>query len=108
VLFGCATSPEQESVVDAWIMFGTTWQWRDYLGEVQRVDQRKRILEEIFGEIGLRRTAFLVVATLPHVLEVRRRAREMHQPWELYGYERYLDYPLGELRREFNIRLLSG
>ncbi|XXT18878.1 hypothetical protein WME94_52495 [Sorangium sp. So ce429] len=108
VVFGCSTTPEQEALIDVWTMFGTTWQWSEYLGEVERPDQKQRILGEIIPGVGYGRMALLVLFTLPGCFTVYKRTQEMHQKWGMYEYEPYLDTTLKDIRKKYNIRVCSS
>ncbi|PRQ06493.1 hypothetical protein [Enhygromyxa salina] len=105
VLFGCNTTPEQEALTSTWTMFGTDWQVADFIAEGTRPDQRSRLMGEIVGGVGYGRMTFLVFATLPGVIEVARRARAMRRKWIIGDYERYLDVPLDEIRRDYHIQV---
>ena len=108
VVFGCNTTPEQEALTSTWTMFGTDWHWSEAVGEGLRPDQRDRFMKDIFGNVGYGRMTFLVFATLPGVIEVRRRARAMSRKWAKERYEKYLDVPLAKIRSEYRIEVYQS
>jgi len=101
VVFGCDTTIYGEGVVKVWTTFGSNLSfWKVTTGynevnafELSRAYSKGHVVKNILG--------FLWV--IPKTII---RARKMKKPWPFYDYEPYLDRPISEIRREFNIVVL--
>jgi hypothetical protein len=100
VLFGCDISLIGEASVKIWTLFGTTLEFRDHLRGYRSANafrlSRNFSFAHVFGNI------FKLLLLIP-VLIIR--AKKMHKPWPWTGYEPYLDIPISEIRKEFNIHV---
>jgi hypothetical protein len=101
VVFGCTTSLPDEGVVKLWSFFGTT------AGLRLLRDYRLPESQEIYEQLGWREMLAAARTAIPAIPRVLWRARQMRKRWPWSGFEGYLGVPLGELRREFGIRLLT-
>ncbi len=103
VVFGCDTSLRGETLIDTWTVVASTAGLRGYLEYFKHPQ-----VNQIFSETGYWRIAVESARCLPDVVRVLVRSRRMTSRWPWSDYPRYLDEPLGELRRRFNIRVVSG
>ncbi len=101
VVFACDTSLRGETLIDTWTIFATTAGLRGYL-EYFKYPQ----VNQIFAETGYWRIVLEFVRCLRDVLRVLVRSRRIYAKWPWQQYERYLDRPLSDIRREFNIRVV--
>ena len=101
VIFGCDTSLRGETLIDTWTVFATSAGLRGYL-EYFNYPQ----VNQIFSDAGYLRIALEFVRCLPDVLRVIQRSRQLVAKWPWPDYENYLDRPLCEIRREFNITVM--
>ena len=101
VVFGCDTSLRGETLIDTWTVFATTAGLRGYL-EYFKYPQ----VNQIFAETGYWRIGLEFVRCLKDVFRVLVRSRRISAKWPWQHYERYLDRPLSDIRREFNIRVV--
>lgn len=101
VVFGCDTSLRGETLIDTWTVVATTAGVRGYL-EYFKVPQ----VNQIFADVGYGRIALESLRCVPDVLRVLVRSRRLASRWPWADYEQYLDQRLGDLRREFNIRVV--
>ncbi len=101
VVFACDTSLRGETLIDTWTILATTAGLRGYL-EYFKYPQ----VNQIFAETGYWRIALEFVRCLPDVVRVLMRSRRISARWPWQHYERYLDRPLSDIRREFNIRVV--
>lgn len=99
VLFGLTTSVEDEAVADTWTMFGSTVTLRQYLEYLKHPE-----FTGVFKEIGWWTTLRRSVRALPRALRAIAAARRMTARWPFFDYARFLDTPIAELRRRFNVR----
>ena len=100
VLFGCDISLFGEGSVKIWTIFGTTLGfWKHIKGykEANAFDLSRNLsFTHIIGNI------FKLLFFIP-VLIIR--ARNMHKPWPWAEFEPYLDTPISEIRKEYNIHV---
>ncbi len=101
VIFGCDTSLRGETLIDTWTIFATSAGLRGYLDYFKYPQ-----VNQIFSETGYWRIALEFVHCLPDVFRVLVRSRRISARWPWQHYERYLDRPLSDIRREFNIRVV--
>jgi len=100
-VFGCDTSLRGETLIDTWTVVGTTAGVRGYLEYFKHPQ-----VNQIFSDVGYGRIAVESLRCLPDVLRVLARSRRLSRRWPWADYARYLDQPLGEIRRQFNIRVV--
>lgn len=101
VVFGCDTSIRGETLIDTWTMAATAIGLRGYLAYLKQPDVNK-----IFAETGYGKIAAESMRVLPDILRVLARSRRLSEKWPWQDWERFLDRPLGELRRDFGIRVV--
>ncbi len=102
VIFGCDTSYRGETLIDTWTVFATTAGLKGLM-EYFKYPQ----VNQIFDDVG-RITIFLESCkAIPSICRLVVRSRKMSAKWPWEGFEAYLDRPLAELRREFNIQVIK-
>lgn len=99
VVFGCSTSLPDEAVVKIWSFFGTT------AGLALLRDYRLPESREIYEELAWRDIATTALRSLVGVPRILWRCSRMHKRWPWSDFERYLDVPLCDIRREYGIGL---
>jgi ubiquinone biosynthesis protein Coq4 len=100
VIFACDTSDRGEAIAHAWMLLGTTVTHRQ-LTEVMGTGDHRMFVREI----GHARRLRALLSALPAVAVAAFRARRMTKRWSWTDYERYLDAPLVEIRREYGVRV---
>jgi hypothetical protein len=100
VVFGCSTTLQNEAIMKLWSFFGTTAGLR--LLAAYRLPESNEVYEQLERR-DIVRTAIRSLAIVPRVLW---RCHRMHKRWPWSDFEKYLDIPLVEIRREFGIRPL--
>ena len=105
VLFGCDTSVIHEALMDTWTIFGTTAGWRE-LTDYYKDPQQRAIIHDIVRQIGFLTFLWTLFAAAPRAFRVIRNTRKMTEKWPLYDHQQFLDVPLVELRRRFNIQVV--
>ena len=104
VVFGTTTKIFDEAVTDMWQMLGLDISAWTYIRQGLAAPEVRDVVKQIgfrgtvkaFGEFG---------RVLPTVW---RRAKRMTKPWPWTDFKGYLDTPLGELREEFGIDVLTS
>ena len=102
VLFGCDISLFGEGSVKIWTIYGTTLGFWNHI-----LEYRKANAFELYKKLPLRdsvKDLFKLIVSTP-VLIIR--ARRMNKPWPWKDFKDYLDKPISEIRREFNIKVLK-
>lgn len=101
VVFGCSTDLPDEGVVKMWSFFGTT----AGLGllAAYRLPEAREIYETLGWGLVVS-TAVLMLRLVPVTIW---RCFRMVKRWPWSQFDRYLDVPLAEIRREFGIRLVA-
>jgi len=101
VLFNCNISLQGEGAVKLWTIFGTTLGFKKHI-IAYRVASAYDLSKQF--------TLFDIIQDLPKFLisipTIIVRAKRMSKPWDWTGFHDYLDRPLSEIRKEFNIRVL--
>ena len=101
VVFGCDTSLRGETLIDTWTILATTAGLRGYLQYFKHPQ-----VNQIFSDVGYGKIALESVRCLPDMIRVLVRSRRLSARWPWARYEDYLDQQLGEIRRQFNVRVV--
>lgn len=101
VLFGCDISLFGEGSVKIWTIFGTTLGFWNHITGYN--DANAFELSKHFGFMHVVRGIFKFLFSIP-VLIIR--AKRMSRLWPWSDFEPYLDTPISEIRKEFNIEVL--
>lgn len=102
VLFGCDISLFGEGSVKLWTIFGTTLGFWKHISGYKEANAYE--LSKNFNLVQEMPNVFKFVLSIPILIV---RAKRMSKPWPWTNYEAYLDTPISEIRREFNIEILS-
>lgn len=102
VVFACDTSDKGEAVAHAWMLLGTTVTHRQMREVMGTRDHRA-----FARELGHGRRLLALLSALPSIAAAGFRARRMRRRWSWTDYDRYLDTPLAEIRREYGVRVPS-
>ncbi len=102
VLFGCDISLFGEGTLKIWTIFGTTLGfWKHITGYK---DANAFELSKSFTLLHSLKNIFRFLFSIPKIIT---RAKQMHKPWNWTAFEPYLDTPIAEIRKEFNIKILK-
>ncbi|OUR65918.1 hypothetical protein A9Q79_02765 [Methylophaga sp. 42_25_T18] len=102
VFFGVNTSILDEAAGDYWTLFGTDMSFKEYLAYAKSPEGKKLI--ENIGFVNIVKSLIL---GLPLLYKTCIQARKMNRKWKTRGYEQYMDTPLVEIRKEFNLEILK-
>lgn len=103
VLFGCDISLYGEGVVKIWTLFGTTLGFWKHIRGYQ--DANAYALSKDFDLAHILRNLLKFLIAIPTIIF---RAKQMSKPWNWDEFEPYLDTPIVQIRREFNINILKS
>jgi len=101
IIFECDTTLYGEGVVKVWTTFGTTlsfWEVTSGYNEANAF--------ELFKLYSLRHILKNILRFILVIPKTIVRAKRMSKPWSFSEYNLYLDTPLTEIRKEFNIQVL--
>lgn len=101
VLFGCDISLFGEGSVKIWTIFGTTLGFWNHIRAYKKANAYE--LSRNFGFAHVVSNIFKLLLFIP-VLIIR--AKRMYNPWPWSEFEPYLDTPIFEIRKKFNIHVL--
>lgn len=102
VLFGCDISLYGEGTVKIWTIFGTTLGFWKHINGYRSANALE--LSKSFTLFHVITNIFKFISTIPVIII---RAKRMHKPWPWREFEPYLDTPISEIRKEFNIKVLN-
>ena len=101
IIFGCNTTIYGEGVVKIWTTFGTTLGFWKVIGGYDEANAY-----ELFRMYSFRHVAKNILSYLVVIPKVIVRAKRMSKPWPFSDYKLYLNTPISEIRKEFNIQIL--
>ncbi len=99
VIFDCDTSMLGEAKVKLWTIFGTTLGFWNHLKGYSEANAFT--LFKQYSVSHVLSNVFKLISLAPKTIS---RARSMSKKWEWSGYEVYMDMPLEQIRKEFNIK----
>ena len=102
VIFGCNTTIYGEGIVKIWTTFGTNlgfWDVTKGYSEVNAFSLSKKY--------SLQHVAKNIVRLILIIPKTIIRSRQMTKPWMWSNYQPYLNKPISEIRKEFNIKVIE-
>ncbi|KFJ42773.1 hypothetical protein IBE48_04865 [Francisella philomiragia] len=108
ILFG--TIPFEirgEAINDTWTLVGTNVTLKGYKKFLRYVDY-KTVINSYKRKYKYTVIIYLVtLSNIPICLLTIFRAYKMSKKWNWYNYDEYLNIPLSEIRKEFNIKVIK-
>lgn len=101
VLFGCDISLYGEGAVKIWTIFGTSLGFWKHITAYQTANAFE--LSKNFTLVHILKNIFKFLFSIPIIII---RAKRMHKTWDWARFEPYLNRPISEIRKEFNIKIL--
>lgn len=105
VIFGLDTSIEQESILDSWVLWGSSYEW-SYLMKYRKIPEIKELTQKLIKEFGI--TGFLKLYW--RVASAKRkvifRTFKMNEKWPFKVPEEYLTMKIYDLREKHGIKIL--
>ena len=106
VIFGLDTSLEQESLLDAWVLLGCSWKFKD-LFAYQKLPEIKKLYGYLKKELGYIKLLLTILRLIPITLIIRRRAKQMNKKWPLNSPDYLMNQKVCDIRKEYGIKILS-
>ncbi|MBK2109437.1 hypothetical protein [Francisella tularensis] len=96
-----------EAINDIWSLFGTNVTLKGYKEFFKFIDY-KTIINSYLKKYKYKFVVYLVILRyVPICLLAAFKASRMTKKWDWYNYDDYLDIPLKDIRKEFNIRIIK-
>ncbi len=102
VVFGCGSDLTHETLADVWTLCASDVKLRNYLGYLNVNEALELVKKESPSAMLLG-----VIKALPSAAKVWLRSRKMTKPWPFQGSAEFLDKPLCEIRKRFNIEVVA-
>jgi len=102
VLFGCDISLLGEGTVKLWTIFGTTLGFWNHIKAYNKANAYE--LSKTYNFVHVANNIFKLLFAIPVVIY---RAMRMTKRWPWHKFEPYLYVPISEIRKEFNIKIVS-
>lgn len=100
VLFGCDISLYGEGSVKIWTAFGSSLGFWKHIGEYKKANAYE--LSRKLNPSNIFRDLLKFLLAIPGLII---RAKQMKKPWPWSDFDDYLNTPIHEIRKEFNIRV---
>ena len=107
VLFGLSTAIEHESLVDMRVILGTNWGFKKYMNDYIKNPDARKILMQIFKDIGYIKGIILSLKSMPKLFKVIIDCRKMSKKWKLNPPDELLNEKLSILRKKYNITIIN-
>lgn len=101
VIFGLDTTLADETMADTRTLLSCDVGWRKYLGYA-----KDPMAKAVFKELGLWRTVWVALRTLPRMGRAIGENRRMRRKWPWTPPESFQTRTLADLRREFGIKII--
>ncbi len=101
VVFGCDTSIKEETLTDAWTIFGSTVTLAEYMEYLKYPETT-----QVFKDEGFFKVLGIFILSLPAFIKVIFHVLKMNKKWNFWDYQSYLNHSLKDIREEFNIQLV--
>ena len=106
VIFGLDISIDQEAILDTWVLWGSSFQWK-YLLSYAKLPQIKNLQKRLMNELGIKGFLGLYWNTLAVKRKAFFRTRKMKRKWPFKVPEDYLDIKISHLRKLHGIIILK-
>ena len=106
VMFGLDTSIEQESMLDSWVVMGTSWKLKELLA-YNKLPELKQLYKDFWHGPGYFKLIMTAIKLLPIKLKIRKRAKQMNKKWPFVSPDSLMNQRVCDLREGFGIKILT-
>ena len=106
VIFGLDTSMEQESMLDSWVLTGTSWKLKELLA-YNKLPEIRQLFKDLRHDPGYFKLALMAVKLIPIRFMIRKRTRQMSKKWPFVSPDFLMNQRVCDLREEFGIKILA-
>ncbi len=106
VIFGLDTSIEQESMLDSWVLTGTSWKLKELLA-YNKLPEVRQLFKDLRHDPGYFKFVLMVVKLIPIQFKIRKRTRQMSKKWPFVSPDFLMNQRVCDLREEYGIKILA-
>ena len=106
VIFGLDTSIEQESMLDSWVITGTSWKLKELLA-YNKLPELKQLYKDFWHDPGYFKLVLAAVKLIPIKFKIWKRTRQMNKKWPFVSPDSLMSQRVCDLREEFGIKILT-
>ena len=106
VIFGLDTSIEQESLLDSWVLTGTSWKLKELLA-YNKLPEVRQLFKDLRHDPGHFKLVLMVVKLIPIQFKIWKRIRQMSKKWPFVSPDFLMNQSVCDLREEFGIKILA-
>ena len=106
VIFGLDTSIEQESMLDSWVITGTSWKLKELLA-YNKLPELKQLYKDFWHDPGYFKLVLAAVKLIPIKFKIWKRTRQMNKKWPFVSPDSLMNQRVCDLREEFGIKILT-
>ena len=106
VIFGLDTSIEQESMLDSWVITGTSWKLKE-LFAYQKLPELKELNKYLIKELGFLKLLLVAFKLIPIKRKIGRRTKAMNKKWPFSSPDSLMNQRVCDLRKEYGIKILE-
>jgi ubiquinone biosynthesis protein Coq4 len=99
VISGLGTEITEESLVDAFTFSCTDLPLKTALSYAQLPE-----VKALFKHLNIWQVVKGSLCAIPKAFKLWRASKQMPKKWPFFGWQRYLDTPIKDIRKEYNIQ----
>jgi hypothetical protein len=106
VIFGLDTSIEQESMLDSWVITGTSWKLKELLA-YNKLPELKQLYKDFWHDPGYFKLGLTAIKLVPIKFKIWKRTKQMNKKWPFVSPDSLMGQRVCDLREEFGIKILA-
>ena len=106
VIFGLDTSIEQESMLDSWVITGTSWKLKELMA-YNKLPELKQLYKDFWHDPGYLKLVLTAIKLIPIKFKIWKRTRQMSKKWPFVSPDSLMNQRVCDLRDEFGIKILT-
>ena len=106
VIFGLDTSIEQESMLDSWVITGTSWKLKELMA-YNKLPELKQLYKDFWNDPGYLKLVLTAIKLIPIKFKIWKRTRQMSKKWPFVSPDSLMNQRVCDLRDEFGIKILT-
>ena len=89
------------------VILGTNWGFKKYMNDYIKNPDARKILMQIFKDIGYIKGIILSLKSIPKLFKVIIDCKKMSKKWKLNPPDELLNEKLSILRKKYNITIIN-
>jgi hypothetical protein len=106
VIYGLDTSLEEEQILNYWVLFGTTYTWKEIMAYNGR-EEVSDFTKDILKEVGVIKMARVSIRSIIPFFQVLRNLRSKKKKWAFIFPIELMERSITSLREEYGIKILT-